>query len=48
VASSRIDAISVAASNIPSQAPTDVLQAEYKKLMDTYEQVCQSNKELEE
>jgi len=35
-------------SQIPSQAPTEQLAAEYKKLMDEYEQLCEGNKKMEE
>lgn len=33
---------------MPSQAPTEQLAAEYKKLMDEYDTICEGNKRMEE
>ena len=35
-------------SNLPSQAPTEQLAQEYKKLMDEYDTIVTGNKKLEE
>lgn len=35
-------------SQIPSQAPTEQLAAEYKKLMDEYDTICTGNKQMEQ
>lgn len=35
-------------SQIPSQAPTEQLAAEYKKLMDEYDVLCNGNQKMEE
>jgi hypothetical protein len=35
-------------SQIPSQAPTEQLAAEYKKLMDEYDQLCVGNQKMEQ
>jgi hypothetical protein len=42
------DQMSLAPSQIPSVVPTEILAAEYKKLMDEYNMVTDGNKRLED
>lgn len=44
---SEADAASVHQSIAPSQAATEVLQEEYKKLLDEYESIAKENHEME-
>ena len=39
---------SEAVSNMPSQAPTEKLAQEYKRLMEEYDTICEGNKRMED